>query len=190
MGGNWIAHSDGERGRATHYSPIGFWESVAWKAIFKHCMPRVCSLIHVESTSPSRSHPLQHFLQAGWWLLNELRSGPLWWNDQLGLHLEIQRAVTGERRKNNSSGMWKKINCSILIGREEKCIGTVVWCVQIECRGMVSTQLHTQPWSITFQDNTHDFLTKWYSSGLVSTTRFGTGNFDMVIYHCSVSMTP
>lgn len=108
MEGNWIACSEGERRRATHHSPIGFSESVAWKAIFKRWMPRVRSLIHAESTSRSLSHPLQSFCGAGWWLLNGVAvRGPshLWGNDQSLPHLEILRTVTEGSGRNGS--LWE-----------------------------------------------------------------------------------
>lgn len=102
MGGNWIACSEGERRRATHHSPIGFSESVAWKAISKRWMPRVCSLIHVESTSRSLSHPLhcssERLMAVEWGCVR----GPshLWGNDQSLPHVEILRTVTEERGRN------------------------------------------------------------------------------------------
>ena len=110
MGGNWIACSEGARRRATHHSPIGFSESVAWKAISKRWMPRVCALIHVESTSRSRSHPLQCFSGAAWWLLNGAAfGGPahLWGSDQSLPHLEILRTVT-EKRGGRDGGVWER----------------------------------------------------------------------------------
>lgn len=94
MGGNWIDCREGEREGAcyTHYSPIGFPESVAWKAICEHWMPRVCSLIHVVHFSQTfQSTPVVQ-PRAGWWLLNGVAfRGPslLWGNDQQLFHLEM-----------------------------------------------------------------------------------------------------
>lgn len=68
-------------------------------------MPRVCSLIHVESTSRSLSHPLQlQFLQARLMAVEKVveggAQGPLylWGNDQSLLCVETLRAFAEEER--------------------------------------------------------------------------------------------
>lgn len=121
-----------KRGRATHYSPIGFSECVAWKAIFKRWMPRVCSLIHVESTSRSLSHPLQlQFLQARLMAVEKVveggGSGALVFMGKWPIPTLCGNPESLRWGRENKVDVEFGINCSFTIV-SEKCPGTAVRC--------------------------------------------------------------